>query len=165
MKVRFIASCQFSPTRRFRKAEQFSVQSAPEQQEFVEGCVQIGLAELLPFAAFEGDLGGAAHQFFQKRCGLPRGSRDDALRDLIGENELARIEAGEFRPAFVIRDGELDRLVDAAGSGCERRFQSFRPVRREDEENLGVDLKAVHFVEQLIEQGFFARATPASRSS
>src|SRR5436309_1676546 len=44
-------------------------------------------------------------------------------RNLVTHRKVPRIKPDQLEPAFVIRQRELDRLLDASGTRGERRFQ------------------------------------------
>jgi hypothetical protein len=62
-----------------------------------------------------------------------------------------------FRTALVVRQRELDRLIDASRPRRQRRLELVRPIRRQDEHDIGVLAQTVHLVEQPVQQRFLHR--------
>ena len=72
--------------------------------------------------------------------------------------EAACVKDGEFAAAFGVGQREFDGLIDAAGASRKGEFELFGAVGGEDEEDGGVFAQAIHFVEEFVEEAFFARA-------
>ena len=67
-----------------------------------------------------------------------------------------RVQGHQPPPERLVRQRELNRLVDAAGTVGQGRLQRVRPVRRQDEEHVRLFPQPVHLVEQPVEHHFIA---------
>ena len=71
-----------------------------------------------------------------------------SLDDGVVERQTPAVELDQLLAADVVRQRNLDRLVDAAGAARQRDLQLLRPVGGEDEQDICVLLQPVHFVEK-----------------
>lgn len=136
-------------------AEEFCIQRTTGEEEFFEG-----LADVVGFeffgAGLKHALGGAAHEFLDEGGRDAIGAFDDKFGDGVRQFKAASVKDGKFAAALGVGKRELDGLVNAAGAAGEGGFKLFGAVGGEDEENSGVFAQAVHFVEEFVEEAFFA---------
>jgi hypothetical protein len=64
------------------------------------------------------------------------------------EGDVAGVEPEQAAAGVGVGERDLQGEVDAAGPGGKRRLDEVGPVRREDEQQVGVLLEALHLVEQ-----------------
>lgn len=107
-------------------------------------------------ASVEHGLSAATHEFFDEGGGDAVGAFDDEVGYGFGEGETAGVEGGEFAATFGIGQREFDGLVDAAGASRKGGFELFGSVRGENEEDRGIFTETIHFVEEFVEERFFA---------
>nr|WP_104522394.1 hypothetical protein [Blastococcus atacamensis] len=91
----------------------------------------------------------------------PAGAGDDVVQTADVDLERAAVEVEQRPPGGRVGQFERHRLVDPAGTRCQRRLQRVGPVRREDEDDVGVLGQPVHLVEQLEQQRVLPRVHAA----
>ena len=64
----------------------------------------------------------------------------------------AEVEVEQTLPGLGIGEVDLDRVVDPARAGRERRLEHLEAVRRQDEEDIVSGSEAVHLIEELEQQ-------------
>src|SRR5262249_46411920 len=129
------------------------------EDHLVDGVVYRGLLDFAITAHFKLKLSGAAHQLFDERGAGALCPAHDHLQEPFRELQTTRIELDQLGAALLIRQRKFNRLVNSSGARSQRRLKLIRTVGGEDEEHVGIFAKAIHFIQELIEQDLFARAS------
>jgi hypothetical protein len=98
-----------------RPSEQPDVELAAREQHVIERFVEIGSPDRDPAIPADAGLCGAPHQFLDEGCadapGAPCGLADEGFI----ERQAFAVELDQLAATDVVRQRDLDRLVDPAG--------------------------------------------------
>ena len=108
-------------------------------------------------AQFKLELGRSAHELLNKCRACALCPADNQLEQVPAKLEASGIKSDQFRAPLLIRQRKLDRLVNTARPGSQRRLELVRAVGGEYEYDFGVFPQPIHFIQQFIEESFLAR--------
>src|SRR5262245_50569250 len=139
------------------RPEEADVDRAALHDHLVERVEDVGEREGPLAVAFDPHLRGATHELLDEGRADARGPTHDVLDHGVGDGEAAGVEVDQSTPPRLVGERELDRLIDAARTRDQGGLEHLGPVRREDEDHVGVGGEAVHLVEQPVQQRHLAR--------
>src|SRR3954452_5343942 len=101
---------------------------------------------------------GLAHELADERAADGIGAGDELLARRIVEVDALRIEVHEPRARRCVGERDLQREVDPPGACRERGLDDVGPVGRQQEQQVGVLVDALHLVEEVEQRAAGARA-------
>jgi hypothetical protein len=96
---------------------------------------------------FKLELSCTAHELLNERRAGALCSPNSQFEELFRKFEAAGIQLDQFGATLLIRQWELDRLVNATRSRSESWLKLIRAVCGKDEYYIGILTKSVHLIE------------------
>ena len=107
---------------------------------------------------------GAPHQLLDEGGADASGPSDCLVDQGFVEPQTLAIELNQLPSANVIRQRNLDRLIDPARSVGQCALELFGPVGGEDKQDVRILFQSVHLVEKHVEHGTSSQGPIISRS-
>src|SRR6266536_2534956 len=144
-------------------SEQPPGQLAALHHQLAQGLVEMAVVDHDPAAiGVDGEHRRLAQQLADERRAHALGPPHQAIETVQAQGQAAAVQLDQAPTAARIRQRHLDRQVDPARAGHQRRLQQIGPVAGEQEDHVAVGGEPVHLVQQLEQQRGAARLLPVA---